>query len=92
MMTRAPTEKRLEAVADAAARVHDPTQRAALGQKLLGRAYLQLAPILAKGGKGIRENLKHVRARRHDADKGVKSALEMAKAQRDLATAMTGLK
>jgi phage-related protein len=91
-MAKGSTEKRLELVADALLKIQDPIQRAAMGQKLFGRSYLQLAPILAKGSKGIRENIKHVRELGATMDeKGVKSSLEAAKAQRDLNTAMTGL-
>lgn len=91
-MTTGGTEKRLERVADALLKVKDPVQRAALGQKLLGRAYLQLSPLLAKGSKGIRANQKEIARLGGTMDKkGVKSALEAAKAQRELNTAMTGL-
>lgn len=91
-ITTGGTEKRLELVADALLKIKDPVQRAAMGQKLLGRSYLQLSPLLAKGSKGIRENQKEIRKLGGTMDKkGVKSALEAAKAQRELNTAMTGL-
>jgi hypothetical protein len=49
-----PTEKRVELVADALRGIKDPLERAATGQKLFGRSYLNLASIMSKGGAGIR--------------------------------------
>lgn len=56
-LARMTPEQRLEAVADALKGMQDPMTRAAAGQRLFGRAYLQLSPILLKGAEGIRENI-----------------------------------
>jgi hypothetical protein len=92
-LTTGNTEQRLRRIADALLRIPDPLQRATIGQKLLGRSYLQLAPILAKGSKGIREQEKRMRESGNTMDQsGVDKALEMAKAQRELDATMKGVK
>src|SRR5215471_2284 len=51
------TEKVLEQVSDAFSKMKNPAERAALAQKLFGRAGVQLAPLLFKGSKAIKEQL-----------------------------------
>lgn len=80
-------------IADAFKNMTNPAERAAYAQKLFGRSGATLLPLLVKGSKGLAEQQKHVQGLGGALDKGgVDSALKAAQAQRDLNTAMTGLK
>lgn len=57
MRSRKPTEALMQ-VADRLTAIKDPTRRAQMGTALLGNSYLELEPLLAKGSKGIRENIR----------------------------------
>ena len=45
----------LLAIAEALSKVEDPTDRARIGTALLGKAFLELEPVLAKGAAGLDE-------------------------------------
>lgn len=86
-------EKIIERVADGMKSLRDPTQRAMIAQQLFGRSAQNLLPILVRGGAAIRELRKGVRDASASMDaNGVKKALALAKAQRELNTQMTGIK
>lgn len=92
-LTTGNTEAIMERVADALLKIDDPLQRAAIGQRLFGRAYLQLAPILSKGAKGIRDNREEMEKSGDVLDQaGVDRAMDAVKAQRALGRTMDGLK
>jgi hypothetical protein len=46
-------DERFLAIADALSKVQDQNERARLGVVLLGKAYTELSPLIAKGGSGI---------------------------------------
>jgi hypothetical protein len=52
------TEQVLLRVSDAFAKMRNPAERAALAQKLFSRSGIALAPVLFKGSKAIRDQLK----------------------------------
>ena len=92
-LNNASTEQRIRLVSDALLKIQDPIQRAALGQKLLGRNYLQLASIMGKGSKAISENEDALKKSGATMDQaGVKRGLTMIKTQRELNAAMLGVK
>lgn len=51
----ADASKQLGMVADALQRVSDPADRTRLGTELLGKAYLDLVPLLDEGAEGLRK-------------------------------------
>lgn len=80
-------------VADALSKMTDPAQRSALAQQLLGRSGRALLPVLMQGQKGIDELL----AKQKDygnylSGKSVKDTQRTIEQQRELETAMSGLK
>jgi hypothetical protein len=92
-ITRGNTEVRLERIATGLMKIRDPTQRAAAGQKLFGRAYQQMIPLLAKGGKGLAEQIAHMKRYGATLDQsGVNKGLAAAKSQRELNSSMDKLK
>lgn len=48
-------EKQFQAVADAIARIEDPTKKLAAAQELLGRSGAELLPLFEQGGQGLRD-------------------------------------
>lgn len=50
---QASPDEQLKAIADALKRVPDPAERARLGTAALGKAYLDLVPLLEQGANGI---------------------------------------
>lgn len=80
----------LPEVIDGLKKISDPSLRARAGVALLGGAYEELAPLIAKGSAGLAEYT--AQARKHGLlnDKGVLAATEMAFAQRNLTQAFEG--
>jgi len=60
-LTTGSSEGVLLRVVEGLKKIRDPSIRAAAGQKLLGRSFVALAPLLAKGSKGVEEALGHVK-------------------------------
>jgi hypothetical protein len=80
-------------VADAFQRMHDPARRAALIQQLFGKSGIALLPILMRGREGVRKLLEEQkRAGNYISGKGMKSAKSLIVQQRELETALAGVK
>lgn len=77
-------------LADATEKLPDPARRAALAQKTLGDA--SLAPLLARGSKGIQELLASYAKLAPGQGEAVKSALEVEESMVDLHAATDGVK
>lgn len=87
------TSRVLEQVADGLMRIESPARRAAIGQQLFGRSNQALAPLLAKGSAGLREQLALSDKYGTTLTKGqVTAALAAASAQREMNMAMDGLR
>ena len=87
------TEKLVERVSDAFRTMKNPAERATIAQQLFGRGGIALLPILARGGKAIRDLRKEIDASGASMDRnGVKKALQLVAAQRRLDAQMLGLK
>jgi hypothetical protein len=83
----------LIAAADAFSDMEDGAEKTALATQLFGKQGLALLPILNSGSAALEDNLAAVdKAGLTMDDKGVKSSLDFAKAQRDLKTSMQGVK
>ena len=83
---------RLGMIADSFKAIPDGAQKAALAQKLFGRAGQALLPILNSGAKGIHDQIGEANKLVPYNAKAAKSALELAKQQREMGMAMTGIK
>lgn len=80
-------------IADAFQRMDNPTERAALAQKLFGRSGVALLPVLSQGRKGVEELLAAQKASGNYLSKdGLKAARDNVIQQRELEQAMAGLK
>lgn len=79
--------------ADAFEKLPAGADKAALATKLFGKQGLTLLPLLNSGSKGILEQQKAMQDAGLTMDKdGVSKSLELAKAQREMNTAMAGVK
>lgn len=85
------TQAVLAEVADGLQKIRNPAERAALAQKLFGRAAITLAPLLTKGRKAMEENLKTAGKYIDFRGKDAKSVAEEIKKQRELKLAFMGL-
>jgi hypothetical protein len=54
-------EEQLGLIADRLAQIRDPADRARVGTDLLGKAYLELVPLLERGSAGLREMIEEQR-------------------------------
>lgn len=77
-------------LADAMAKIQDPAKRAAFAQKTLGDA--SLAPLLARGSKGINELRKHYTELAGSQEDAVKAAGEVDESMHNLTAATAGIK
>jgi hypothetical protein len=87
------TQAVIKEVADGLSKLKNPAEQAAKASALFGRQGQKLAPLLYKGSKAIQEQLDT--AKRYGAvvgDKTAKQVAEMAKNQREMNTAMEGVK
>jgi phage-related minor tail protein len=87
------TKSNAEAVdllADAMAKLEDPAKRAALAQATVGDA--ALAPLLAKGGKGVKALRDEYAKANPDVVKAAEAAAQVADAQARLKAATDGVK
>jgi hypothetical protein len=83
----------LGGLADNFSKLTNPAEKAALAQQLLGRAGMQLAPLLSKGSQGIADQLEM--AQRYGAalsGDAAKSAGDLIARQRELQMASDGIK
>lgn len=88
-----PFEQQLGAVADQFEKLPAGADKAALATKFFGRQGLELLPILNSGSAGIAEQMKELeRAGLTMDESGVKKALELGKAQRQMKASMDGVK
>lgn len=83
-------EEALNLLADAMAKIKAPAKRAALAQRAVGDA--QLAPLLAKGAKAIKELRDRYKEFNPDVNEAVEAAGESSKSFKDLKAATDGLK
>ena len=81
----------LPEVMDALVKIKDPTLRARAGVALLGGAYEDLAPFIARGSVGLAEY--NELARKHGLmnEAGVRSATELARAEAELGLSVRGM-
>jgi hypothetical protein len=86
-----PMEQRMAAISDAFSKMPDGANKAALAQRVFGRAGQQLLPILNEGGTAMSEQLDAANKLVPPLGKTGKAALDMAKQQRTLKMAMTGV-
>lgn len=84
------TSEALGLLADAMAKLPDAARRGALAQKLVGDP--ALAPLLARGSKGIQELMTRYAGLAGSQDQAVKSALEVHESMVDLNAVTDGLK
>jgi hypothetical protein len=87
-----PMDIRMGMIADSFKGLPDGVQKAALAQKLFGRAGRALLPILNSGSKGIQEQMDAANKMVPPLGASGKQALELAKKQRELKMATTGVK
>jgi len=85
-------EQQFDAIAEAIARVEDPTIRAATAQDIFGRAGTQLLPLFDQGVDGMRRlsEKAHELGRIYDEEAAAKAA-RLVDAQTSLKTAFQGL-
>jgi phage-related protein len=92
-VARGNTANVLYKVADALEKMRNPAQRAALMQQLFGKSGQALLPILMKGGAGVRKLLDQQKAAgNYISGKGLKNAKDLIQQQRELNTALAGVK
>ena len=84
-------EQRMETLANAFQKLPNGVNKAALAQKLFGRAGQGLLPILNQGAKGMNEQLDAAKKLVPPVAKNAKQAQELMQSQRELHGAMTGL-
>jgi hypothetical protein len=86
-----PMNIRMGMIADSFKALPDGVNKAALAQKLFGRSGRAMLPILNSGAKGIQEQLDTANKLVPPLGASGKKALELAKKQRELKSAMLGL-
>jgi hypothetical protein len=91
-LIKMPMEQRMSSLADAFAKLPDGVDKAALAQKLFGRSGQALLPLLNSGSKALNAQLDAAGRLVPVNENASKSALELAKQQRELGMAMTGIK
>ena len=84
-------EQRMQILADAFKRLPNGIDKAALAQKLFGRAGQGLLPILNQGAKGMNEQLDAASKLVPPVAKNAKAAKELMQSQRELHGAITGV-
>jgi len=91
-LARLKPEQQFDAIAEAIARVEDPTIRAATAQDIFGRAGTQLLPLFDQGVDGMRRlsEKAHELGRIYDEEAAAKAA-RLVDAQTSLKTAFQGL-
>jgi hypothetical protein len=87
-----PMDQRLAKIADGFKAMPDGANKAALAQKLFGRSGQALLPILNSGSKGLQEQLDAANKLVPPLGDSGKAALDLAKKQRELKMASTGVK
>lgn len=87
-----PTDQRMAKIADGFKAMPDGMEKAALAQKLFGRSGQQLLPILNQGQEGLNKELGTAKKLVPSLDKTGKASLDLAKQQREMDMAMTGVK
>lgn len=91
-LIKMPMQERMSHLANAFQALPDGVDKAALAQKLFGRSGQSLLPILNSGADALNQQLDAAGRLVPVNAKGSKSALELAKNQRELGMAMTGIK
>ena len=87
-----PTDIRMGMIADSFKALPDGANKAALAQKLFGRSGQALLPLLNSGSKGLNEQLAAAQKLVPPLGDSGKAALDLAKKQRELGMASTGVK
>lgn len=87
-----PTDLRMGMIADSFKALPDGANKAALAQKLFGRSGQALLPLLNSGAKGLNEQLDAAQKLVPPLGESGKAALDLAKKQRQLKMASTGVK
>jgi hypothetical protein len=90
-LRRGDTQKVMMQVSDAFAKMRNPAERAALAQKLFARQGIQLAPILFKGSKAIRDQLALAGRYVGFNEKSAEQVKEHMQEQRELRLAYLGV-
>ena len=91
-LAKMPMRQRLDEIANAFQRLPDGPTKAAAAQRLFGRAGQALLPILNQGAKGMNEQLGAAERLVPANQRSAAAALRLAAQQRELNTAMTGVK
>jgi phage-related protein len=91
-LNKLPTADRMGAIADAFKTMPDGIEKAALAQKLFGRSGQQLLPVLNQGADGLQGELDTAKKLVPPLETTGKKSLELAKQQREVGLAMTGVK
>ena len=87
-----PMDLRMGMIADSFKAMPDGVNKAALAQKLFGKSGQALLPLLNSGAKGLNEQLDAANKMVPPLGASGKAALDLAKKQRELQLASTGLK
>jgi phage-related protein len=87
-----PMNIRMGMIADSFKALPNGVEKAALAQKLFGRSGLQLLPILNQGSQAINKQMDEANKLVPPLGKSGTAALNLAKKQRELGMASTGLK
>ncbi len=87
-----PTIEGLADLSDRFLAIEDPVERAKFGTDNLGRGWVNLLPILTKGGQGIRNMGESIQENLILTDRAVQAAREYEIAQDNLADAVEGVK
>jgi hypothetical protein len=91
-LLKMPMQERMAAIADGFEKMADGPEKAALAQKLFGRAGQQLLPVLNEGAQGLNDNLNAANKLVPELGGTGTAALDLAKKQRETNMAMLGLK
>lgn len=86
------TEQRMEAIADSFSKMKDPTERAAIAQKLFGRQAQTMLPLLVRGKAALAAQVAEMGKSSGMTNSSVKEQLKLVAAQRQMNAAMVQLK
>jgi hypothetical protein len=90
-LLKMPMSERMSTISDAFAKMPDGAEKAALAQRVFGRAGQQLLPILNEGGAAMTDQLDAANNLVPELGSSGKAALDLAKQQRSLKMSMTGV-
>jgi hypothetical protein len=87
-----PMAERMSHISNAFAAMPDGVEKAAAAQQLFGRSGQQLLPLLNSGAEGLQDNLDAANRLVPSLGNSGQAALDMAKKQREMQMALTGVK